>query len=44
LNAETNLAIYDRAIPKLAVRRVTALINAEGLAAVLNDLKVALVI
>jgi hypothetical protein len=44
LNDETNLAIYDRGIPKLAVRRVTALINAEGLAAVLNDLKVALVI
>jgi hypothetical protein len=43
LNDETNLAIYDRAIPKLAVRRVTPLINAEGLAAVLNDLKVALV-
>jgi hypothetical protein len=43
LNAETNLAIYDRAISKLAARRVTKLIDAKGLAAVLNDLKVALV-
>jgi hypothetical protein len=43
LNAETNLAIYDRAIPKLVAHRVTPLINAKGLAGVLNDLRVALV-
>jgi hypothetical protein len=43
LNAETNLAVYDRAVSKLAVHRVTPLINAKGLVAILNDLKVALV-
>ena len=43
LNNETNLAIYDRAIPNLAVHRVTPLIRAEGLAGVLTDLKVAIV-
>jgi RES domain-containing protein len=43
LNAEANLAIYDRAISKLRVHRVTALINAKGLADVLEELKVALV-
>jgi hypothetical protein len=43
LNGETNLAIYDHAICKLAVRVVTPLIAAAGLAHVLNDLKVAIV-
>jgi RES domain len=43
LNIETNLAIYDRAIPKLVVHRHTRLIDATGLADVLNDLRVALV-
>lgn len=42
LNGETNLAIYDRAIDKLAVPRVHILMRARGLASVLNDLKVAL--
>jgi hypothetical protein len=43
LNAETNLAIYDRAISKLTAGNVTPLINARGLAQVLDELKVALV-
>jgi hypothetical protein len=43
LNSETNLAIYNRAIGKLTAHRKTPLIDAKGLAAVLNDLKVALV-
>jgi len=43
LNNETSLAIYDRAIPKLAVHRATPLIAAAGLAGILNELKVALV-
>jgi RES domain len=43
LNAETNLAIYSRAISKLTVHSVTLLINAKGLADVLDELKVALV-
>jgi hypothetical protein len=43
LNAETNLAIYGRAISKMTVHSVTPLINAKGLADVLDDLKVALV-
>jgi hypothetical protein len=43
LNAETSLAIYDRAIAKLAVTRVTPLIAARGLANILTDLRVALV-
>jgi RES domain len=43
LNAETNLAIYGRAISKMTVHSVTPLINAKGLAEVLDDLKVALV-
>jgi hypothetical protein len=43
LNAETNLAIYDRAVPKLVTHRVTPLIDVRGLAEILDDLKVALV-
>jgi len=43
LNLETNLAIYDRAVRKLIVHRVMPLIDAAGLANVLDDLKVALV-
>jgi hypothetical protein len=43
LNAETNLAVYGRAISKLTVRSVTPLIHARGLADVLDQLKVALV-
>jgi hypothetical protein len=43
LNGQTNLAVYDRALPKLAVRRAMPLIAAAGLADVLDDLKVALV-
>jgi RES domain len=43
LNNETNLAIYDRAIPKLVLYSTTPLIGAKGLAGILNELKVALV-
>ncbi len=43
LNEELNLAIYDRAIPKLAVNRKGTLRRASGLAAVLERLRVALV-
>jgi hypothetical protein len=43
LNAETNLAIYDRAISKLTAHSVTPLIRAKGLAEVLDELKIALV-
>ena len=43
LNGETNLAIYDRAIHKLGVVGTTPLRHATGLAAVLNDLSIAIV-
>jgi hypothetical protein len=43
LNSETNLAIYDRAIKKLATHGVTPLIEVTGLANVLRGLNVALV-
>ena len=43
LNGQTNLAIYDRAVPKLRVVGASALIAAAGLATVLDELKVALV-
>ena len=44
LNLETdNPAIYDRAVPKLGLHREMPLINASGLADVLNELRVALV-
>jgi hypothetical protein len=43
LNLETNLAIYDRAVPKLEACDTIPLINAPGLATVLDDLAVAIV-
>ena len=43
LNLETNLAIYDRAVPKLASYNLVPLLNAPGLAGVLDDLAVAIV-
>jgi hypothetical protein len=42
LNGHTNLAIYDRAVPKLAAGAVVKLIDAPGLDRVLDDLAVAL--
>jgi hypothetical protein len=42
LNGHVNLAIFNRAIPKLAPTRVTPLIGAAGLATVLRDLLVGL--
>ncbi|MGX9117075.1 RES family NAD+ phosphorylase [Mesorhizobium sp. BHbsci] len=42
LNGETNLAIYDRAVPKLRTVRHGPLLKEPGLAAVLRDLKVGL--
>lgn len=43
LNGHTNLAIFDRAIPKLSAVRVVPLIGAPGLATVINDLRVSIV-
>jgi RES domain len=43
LNGQTNLAIYDRAIPKLRVVDTTPLIDAPELPEVLDELLVALV-
>jgi RES domain len=43
LNLETNLAIYDRAVPKLKLYDHVRLIDAPGLASVLDDLAVAIV-
>src|SRR5262249_57284615 len=42
LNGETNLAVYDRAIPKLRAAAQRELLKQIGLAAVLRDLKVGL--
>jgi hypothetical protein len=42
LNGEANLAVYGRAISKLKVVNSGPLINAAGLAAILNDFQVAL--
>ena len=42
LNGQTNLAIYDRAVPKLRVIAESALIAATGLATVLDELRVAI--
>jgi hypothetical protein len=42
LNGETNLAVYDRAIPKLRAVAQRELLKQKGLAAVLRDLKVGL--
>jgi hypothetical protein len=43
LNEETNVAVYGRAVTKLAVVRVRPLLAAPGLAHALNSLRVALV-
>ncbi|MER8753299.1 RES family NAD+ phosphorylase [Mesorhizobium sp. M1050] len=43
LNEATNLAIYDRAIPKLQAKRVVTLLGARGLGQVLEDFRVGLV-
>jgi hypothetical protein len=43
LNGEVNLAIFDRALDKLALKAGRPLIRAPGLARVLDDLQVALV-
>jgi RES domain len=43
LNGHTNLAVFDHALVKLRAARVTRLIGAPGLAAVLNDLQVSIV-
>ncbi|MER8548141.1 RES family NAD+ phosphorylase [Mesorhizobium sp. M1169] len=43
LNGATNLAIYDRAVPKLQPKRVMTLLGAPGLAQVLEDFRVGLV-
>lgn len=42
LNEATNIAIYDRAIPKLQAKRVVTLLGAPGLAQVLEDFRVGL--
>lgn len=42
LNGETNLAVYDRAVRKLAAPRAHVLRRAPGLARVLDDLTVAI--
>ena len=42
LNGATNLAIYERATPKLKARRVVTLLSAPGLAQVLDDFRVGL--
>ncbi|EUB98184.1 RES domain protein [Rhizobium sp. CF080] len=43
LNGHTNVAVFGRAVPKLAPVRVVLLIGAPGLATVINDLRVGLV-
>ena len=43
LAEEINLAIYDRAISKLSPVQVSLLLEAPGLAGILNDLNVALI-
>ena len=43
LNGHTNVAVFERAVSKLAPARVMPLIGAPGLAAVINDLRVSLV-
>jgi len=44
LNGHTNLAVFDRAIGKLKAVRTKKLILAPGLADVLNDLNVAIIV
>jgi hypothetical protein len=43
LNGHTNIAVFGRAVSKLAPARVVPLIGASGIATVLNDLLVSLV-
>jgi hypothetical protein len=43
LNGHTNIAVFGRAITKLAAVRVVPLIGAPGLAKVIEDLRVSLV-
>jgi hypothetical protein len=43
LNGHTNLAVFDRAVPKLQVVAQMELIAAPGLAVVLNDLRVGVI-
>ena len=43
LNGHTNIAVFGRAVSKLAPARIVPLIGAPGLAAVINDLRVSLV-
>ncbi|WP_348645967.1 RES domain-containing protein [Rhizobium esperanzae] len=43
LNEHTNLAVFDRSIGKLKAVGATRLIQAPGLANVLDDLKVAII-
>nr|WP_312864769.1 hypothetical protein [Rhizobium leguminosarum] len=43
LNGHTNIAVFGRAVSKLAPARVVPLIGASGLATVINDLRVSLV-
>jgi hypothetical protein len=43
LNGHVNLAVYGRAVAKLKPVRVTKLMGAPGLAAVLNELRVSIV-
>jgi len=43
LNGHTNVAVFGRAVSKLAPARVVPLIGASGLAAVINDLRVCLI-
>lgn len=43
LNGESNIALYDRAIPKVGPAMIRPLIDAPELAAVLDDLQIALI-
>jgi hypothetical protein len=43
LDGSTNIAVYDRALSKLRPVRVVTLLNAPGLASVLDDLRVGIV-
>lgn len=43
LNGQTNLAVFERAIPKLRVAKMTPLMDAPGLSVALDELLVALV-
>lgn len=43
MNGHTNVAVFERAVSKLAPARVLPLIGAPGLAAVISDLRVSLV-